>query len=542
MNLSKLLACIVFASLPTTLLAQEEIDAHKSLVITDHRLLNEINSSLDFGYLLGDVGNWTRDNIPMAGGTKPWRIKWGAGDFIFNTLNGASIEQENHTQAKPVEKLGGNYDQDRTFKYIIEKWGGKNKLASLKNPKDIKNSPFRLLAIVNRMDLAGDMDDRGTTHTTSFPRSFGEIHLIYGFIDDGYEKKKTTYPATFVISYRLPIIRWQNGEIVEETKGGDLKELNKSYIDLINHSVRDHKSAWSYKMSLWASMWKSLSNKSMGPDKYKEKLNNILKLAIHPRNFLQLRSNIQINKDEFELREWYILMHTQALITRKPRDEAYKCQSGQPELTKIVNYFWNNHYNDLDMTSRSLHNRVLLGGKDGYVIPRDGGADDGVTGRDQSLLEKILLGPDDLGGRITKFTGCGDTLKGTAKFEMVSLGSDAVKGVRAVFVPPFARLKKNDVWEIGETPNREQKRHAFAVRTCSGCHGAEAGIFGFHVAPRLQNQDAKLSDFMTGGAANKFTKNRVTYKYHELNNRKNWLQKALDKNAVLFDSLKRNDR
>jgi hypothetical protein len=118
-----------------------------------------------------------------------------------------------------------------------------------------------------------------------------------------------------------------------------------------------------------------------------------------------------------------------------------------------------------------------------------------------------------------------------------------VKGVRAVFVPPFARLKKNDVWEIGETTSREQKRHAFAVRTCSGCHGPEAGIFGFHVSPRLQNQDAKLSDFMTGGAANITTKNGVvSYKYHELKNRKNWLQKALDKNAILFESLKRNDR
>lgn len=597
MKISKVfvfLICIYVTTNP--LFAQAQIDPYKSLVIRDHKVLNhiQINSSLDFGYLLGDVGNWTKTMFDekLGPGAKKWRKDWGAGHYVYYTLNDAALDQKNHEEPS-AQKLGGNYNIDRTFRYILDTWNiaGKDgnelgKLNGLMNPENLKDSPFRLLAIVNRMDAAGDMDDRGTSHTTAFPRSFGEIHLIYGFIDKGvnYEgrviKEKLSpraYPATFVLAYRLPIIKWEGGKLVEETMGIEnslspgsittptaaMDRLNNEFVKMIDHGDVGNRVAWKNKMSLWAKLWQSLSIYPIGSAQYNEKLSEILNLSIHPRNFLQLRSNFQVNEQEFELREWYIVQSTQALIKRKPRDEVYRCQSGQPELTQIVNYFWRNDYKDLDMTTRSLTERALQGGQDGYTIPRDAG----VSAADPSLLKTILT-PflDTVGvyaGTLTKLTGCGNVLKGFP-FEMGASGNAGVRGNRVVYAPPFARVQQNDVWEIGETTrvkrievlngetkvvwdvsalaDREPKRHAFAIRTCSGCHGQEAGAFGFHITPRLEYQNSKLSGFMTGVGANKFTKDGVTYQYNELTNRRNWLQNAIDKNAILFDSLKRNDK
>jgi hypothetical protein len=552
MNISRVLALLISISVPTSAFAQ--IDPYKSLVIRDHKVLNEMNSSLDFGYLLGDVGNWTKTKFDdkLADGARRWRPKWGAGHYVYYTLNDAALDQDNHSKAAPAQKLGGEYGPDRTFRHILNKWNiagtdgnDLGKLNSFLTPESLKGSPFRLLAIVNRMDVAGDMDDRGTSHTTAFPRPFGEIHLIYGFIDESYEKSGTAYPATFVLAYRLPIIKWMDGKLVEKTNGIEtsetpsfaMDELNAEFVKMIDHGNVESRVAWKNNMSLWAKLWQSLSNESIGSAQYNAKLRQILALSVHSRNFLQLRSNFQVNANEFELREWYIVQSTQALIKRKPRDEVYRCQSGQPELTRIVNHFWNPHYLDLDMTSRSLEARELQGGKDGYTVPRDAG----VSATDPSLLRTILTPfldtTGDTAGTLTKLTGCENF-----PYEMAAEGNAGVRGNRIVYAPPFARVQRNDVWEIGVTANRERKRHAFAIRTCSGCHGQEAGAFGFHITPRLKDQNSKLSGFMTGVGANRFTKNGVTYQYNELTNRKNWLQKALDKNATLFESLKRNDR
>jgi hypothetical protein len=41
-------------------------------------------------------------------------------------------------------------------------------------------------------------------------------------------------------------------------------------------------------------------------------------------------------------------------------------------------------------------------------------------------------------------------------------------------------------------------RHAFAIRTCSGCHSGETNTGVFQIAPRNFNQEASLSPFLTG--------------------------------------------
>jgi hypothetical protein len=47
--------------------------------------------------------------------------------------------------------------------------------------------------------------------------------------------------------------------------------------------------------------------------------------------------------------------------------------------------------------------------------------------------------------------------------------------------------------------NDPEARHKFALNTCSGCHGPEAGVFNFlQVEPRFPGGEATLAGFMTG--------------------------------------------
>jgi hypothetical protein len=44
-----------------------------------------------------------------------------------------------------------------------------------------------------------------------------------------------------------------------------------------------------------------------------------------------------------------------------------------------------------------------------------------------------------------------------------------------------------------------EARHSFAKGTCVGCHSVETGSSIFHIRPRRSDEEAELSDFMTGG-------------------------------------------
>lgn len=87
-------------------------------------------------------------------------------------------------------------------------------------------------------------------------------------------------------------------------------------------------------------------------------------------------------------------------------------------------------------------------------------------------------------------------------------------------------------------------RHAFAMTTCTGCHSKEAGLFGFHVAPRMPNIPSTLSRFLLGGSTAVFQSNGVSYSYNELTRRKDFLQRASTKDSTLapYDGLWRSDR
>ena len=96
----------------------------------------------------------------------------------------------------------------------------------------------------------------------------------------------------------------------------------------------------------------------------------------------------------------------------------------------------------------------------------------------------------------------------------------------------FTRFKPTTVWSPATT---EEKRHAFAVGTCSGCHAAETGTLGFHVTPGLPGQNATLSAFLSSKVT--ATPKGTTYTYDEPSRRMDLLQKFLDGVDVPGDML-----
>jgi hypothetical protein len=468
------------------------IKIENSLMITRPSVLNGIQDKYDFGYLLGEVSESVKNQRNR---------KVLPGEFVDNMFMDALREQQRHNDS--ANRLGAKLGNDRNLSAVYRNWLDSSVLSKLDKPAKLRGGPFRLLAVVNLMDAAGTKDDRGLSEATKDPRALGEMHLVYGLIDRDHEKSTgRPFPQTFVLTYRLPVLEWSgNGTGLQLAKSPSLQTLMSGDVH------------WKNKMKLWADLWARLSEHPLNSPEFTNRLNGILSFIVRPENFLNARSNLNMGNGEFEIREWYMIQGNQMLIPKKPHNEPYRCLSGTRDLTKLVDYFWRPDYNDLDMTTYRP-NLPLRSGNNGYSVFRDSG-----DGR------KLYNG-------YTSWDGCGRQAA-NMPFEMeVDLPND-VK-----MVAPFGRVKSGQVWELAPgTP--EVRRHAFAIRTCTGCHSDEGATNGFHIHPRLQGEESKLSPFLTGTGANTFTKGGTTYRYQILQHRKNWLVKSLNGTAELKQALLR---
>ena len=470
------------------------IASDKSIMITDHNVLNTVNSRYEFAELLGRVSVFFENRRSKEKQIQP-------GEFVARIFETAYTDQKDHIAAPNKNKLGPDPMSDRLFNKVFKEWKSKNQLSSIKKPADLKGSPFRLLAIANLMDRAGDRDDRGLMDATKTPRSLGEMHFIYGYIDKEREKNQgSPYPQTWVISYRIPTLNVGQ---------------NLSLADLISQN-----NDWEEQMSLWASAWAELSKYALNDPIYLEKLKKIVDAIATPDNFMHVRSNTLIRSGEFELREWYVLQNQAfVLIPRKPRREIYKCFQESGLLKNWIEKYWVDGRNDLDEATIQL-DKPMRRGHNGYTIPK----------------QMIVFNGGDKSKEYV--ASCGLNKK-DVPFGMYGLTGTNFGEDSNFVVPPFARANKDFIWRVKNLD--ESKRHAFAIRTCSGCHSSEGAANGFHIEPRMANQNSKLSPFLTGRGANTFSFNGKVYEYRELDKRKEWLKKAVFKEAQIFDSLFRMD-
>jgi hypothetical protein len=507
------LAIFLLASIASSF--SQTIKNKNSLLITDPTVLNALNSDLDLAFQLGLVSNFlaserARLKLPNPAITP--------GDFFQHPFTQAHKEQVDHSLLPPQLRLGGEPLQDRMMNKIFRDWKSANDLKKITNANQLKGSPFRLLAVANLMDQAGFFDDRGLPPITLNPRSLGEIHLVYGYVDEAYENtNKSPFPQTFVLTYRLPRLN-QDGSV----------DNILTYESLIQP---ENKLIWQNQMKQWAKLWIDLSSHGLKSAEFLAKLRNILSLSVRPNNFLNMRSNTKINDKEFEIREWYIV-EMKSLIPRKPKNEPYRCLDDSDFLASLINYYWDDSVRDLDRKTRApLDEKGFLPtktGRNGYFVFRQ------LGDLDEHNASFLRSGKKPIS---TDVSTCkvGDNYP----FEMAAKADEKFGDGTIRPVAPFARYTSDFAWKVPKVYNN--RRHQFAMRTCSGCHSKEGAAAGFHIENRLSTQESKLSPFLTGTGNNTFTYQGKTFTYNELQKRSEWLRKSFNKQAVLYESLNRND-
>ena len=541
----------------------------KSVMITNNNVLDRINDNFDLGYLLGQVGRM--ENNANPGATRS------VGRWVAQIFELAQNQQDEYVDRGQFQ-LGRAPLSSRYMKRVLEQWTdrscnkihtGDSNFRAIKqftSPAQLRSKTFRLLAVVNRMDLAGEYDDRLTNSATRVPRFLGEVHLVYGLIDRtrNYENSNCSrgdsstgkaYPMTFVVSYRLPVIR--------KLSSGSFPYARASSPSLF--SLGENSNQWKNKMKLWAEAWENLASTGNN-SAHANRLAKALELAVRPENFLSLKTNTEVRNDVYELREWYIFRSGQVvnnienanglLIPRKLRREPYPCLNNSHMLTKQVQHYWRPAVNDLDMTTRRYdHDNP----DDPDIGSTPTNADDHTRSGYALMRDHTRLLIDDLDilqERRSNYywsDNCGRTTN-QMPFGMHTGNSrnDPPTGDKDVDtlmgLAPFGRVNGDGrIWRLraasldGVSASQlESMRHAFAIRTCTGCHSQEGATKGFHIFPRLSGNDSSMSNFLTGGG--EFSQGGKTYNYNVLEQRRMWLNKFMSRDKELYNTLKLPER
>lgn len=356
------------------------------------------------------------------------------------------------------------------FEKVIRPWmarDGYDPTAGKPWQPNLKNAPFRLLGIVNRMDLVapqlvdlekplenrwklagrekdfarmkalmtdeapivdrrlqrfGGLGGYGGGFTNSGPTDAGEGRLIFGAVDgDG---RPLAGDWTLIFEYKLA---------VPNVLGASTKRKGDDPVTVA--------------VSVWAELWHRLGSFELGDHRFNEALENLTTVFTNrpqpadPTSFAQLRSSeasFGFGREfrQFELRDDK-LVPTFLPMTPSPRYMA-DTRSGGQLLSSFL---------------RSIQPLILAGF---HTLP------DKVEDRgdEQQLLGGRALIPD---------------------------------GERDFYWDPNPRVSR-------------EARRIFSMNTCNGCHAGDTGCpDGLHVHPRAHGEAAKLSGFLRmDGRPNRF--------------------------------------
>lgn len=419
----------------------------KSFVVVDQASLGPVARAFPMGSLLYAVNQHLTAIVPqwnLDHPTDPRKVHDDL-DWATHPFEGGSNDtQENNVAAHPVGTVVPSTDSfgERVVPFF--------------HPDTDPVGPFRLLAVVNRLDLTGDFDMRGGGELAGAERRwFGEGRLVFGLSSP--LDPKTAFPMTFIMEYRLPALTTdKKGNIV----------VDPSFDFAVGPSSM---ADWIQRRKLWAQVWANLSTYDLGSPAYQSALSAVVTAFATGQNHLALRTGEKVRDasgkltDELEYREFY-LNGQWMLSTRKLRREPFACAEKSSTLVSRIDSEWN--------ASPDLAWNYMLGQRN-------------MT--DQEIAETTAA--------------CGGSLPYGQQ--------DEDPGVQ--FRAKFARFKTTDVWNV---PTTEEKRHAFAAGTCSGCHGGETATNrGFHIAPSLPGKDATLSTFLSTKSV--ATPNGVPYASNE---------------------------
>jgi hypothetical protein len=172
-----------------------------------------------FGYLMSEMANESVTGLDPSRFVRNWLRQWGRDQVV----NGDLIERRPELPIlRPWEEVGNGVNQ----------------------PLDLSLAPFRLLAIVNRVDLHDDLDFGGV--------GAGEARFVFAAVD----LANGCQPLQFTVNFEFLIKRDSCGEIKD-----------------------------------WAQQWRDLSNFGLGSEEYNSALENITEQFVAAGSDPNMRPN-----------------------------------------------------------------------------------------------------------------------------------------------------------------------------------------------------------------------------------------------------------
>jgi hypothetical protein len=449
-----------------------ELDPEKSIIITNRvgfAAVADPASRLTLGRLLAERHAFMNVKRVTEGRGS---IGPREGTLMAFTKLGEDTHEHNNV-VPPERRIGIVHEQGNPFRdLVLSRWDASG--VELELPENEKDGPFRLLAVINRIDQAGANDNPGGGNTLpEDKRKFlGEGRLVFGLTAD--DSNGEPYPMTLIMEYHLPFLN------VEEGLDGSTRYVGVT-TDFNQDDISD--ADWIEQRKRWASLWIELSKYSFESTEYQTKLRDIVALFARPENSVALRIGRIIDPydpnnaiREFEYRESY----TQGGFLLAPRDlarDVHPCVAQEPFFAELVEQRWQASTRDMVYD---------------YKWPSAIDDQDAIS------------------------DACG--LPMGAKAEEQGPRVHVSRFLADKWWPPLYGTSPTDP----SINDMEEKRHDFAMTTCSGCHSRETGTPGFMIFPRAENADSALAPFLRGPVTVTLP-NGVTYSYNEIERRKQLL-------------------
>lgn len=443
---------------------QCHLHPEKAFMIRDLRVVNNEDRTADpcldanpadaqkkwtFGYLLSqmvspeEIENAREQGIPenqlYSNFATQWLNRWHQPTQL---VNGQGIT----TQFQ--ELFGGGITTLPLRLY--NKWRDASAAAGAQNDRLLMHlAPFRLSAIVNRLDL------RDNVMWTGGPRAGGELRFVFSILNLETRMGGGAEGPCGLMS----LAGLEDGETGEP-----------DHTLILEYAVDQEVG----NVYTWAEKWVELSQLDFESSQYLEMLDGITESVVtrgrgaaftRPNGsaLSQLRANETADHGDWDLREFVIASGTSGFLV--------------PETVKKT-------------PANSLKNSDILGK---WLVDNKQAYNDVLIGREIPEIPSLV--PPDYPNHPEG---------GTWMLGAQTLNRTSQAG--------FWRPNPQGNWLDYSHPGDRQARHIFSLNTCSACHSAETRdpnnpfpsgnrIFFAHVMPRKYNEISLLSNFLTGFSA-----------------------------------------
>ena len=353
---------------------------------------------------------------------------------------GRSTSRSTATRWPPREKI---------TELVIEPWMAADGFAGKPREDwqvDLANAPFRLLAVVNRIDMSGiiKLDSDGASFGNSGSAGYyegtapnGELRLVFGATDQGGEPLEGGF--TTIFEYALPDVPFRkplrSGRIPEKWGSGPFPEPTEAQKSLNARLA----------VAKYAARWHALgAHQDFGEDYLDdlaslvaESTDRFMQEACGPPLLAQLRTNEGALGEVQEAREFD---YADGELVPNPVAATPDVRFMQdPKIVRALTKYINDNDDSIRKVMHSIPAKI---------------DDPGDSKKEIPFLAGSALMPVSTGGEKGSF-----------------------------------------YWDAKRIRDREALR-VFSLNTCSGCHCGETSTAFYHIHPRRAGEASELSKFL----------------------------------------------